>query len=175
MTRHLRRAHEGVLRACGEVPGIVVVLIVCGIAVDVVLRNIGVGSIEWMIEVVEYGLFLLTFVGTAYVLRQGRHVTVDILPSLLAPRARRRVAILAGALLLVICAIFLYYGVRAALVSRAENYALVKTFTIREWWLLAVLPAAALLLCIESARRLRGAIRGDGGDPDRGDPGREGL
>ena len=175
MTRHLRRAHEGLLRACGEVPGAIVVLIVCGIAVDVVLRNIGVGSIEWMIEVVEYGLFLLTFVGAAYVLRLGRHVTVDIVPSVLPPRPRRYLAILAGFLLLVICATFLYYGVRTALVSKAENYALVKTFTIREWWLLAVLPAAALLLCIECMRRFRGAIRGESDDVRRGDPGRDGL
>ena len=175
MTRQLRRAHDGLLRACGEIPGVVVVFIVCGIAVDVALRNIGVGSIEWMIEVVEYGLFLLTFVGTAYVLRLGRHVTVDIVPSILAPRARRYLAILAGVLLLAICATFFYYGLRTALVSHAENYALVKTFTIREWWLLAVLPAAALLLCIECVRRLRGAIRGESGEADRGDPGREGL
>lgn len=175
MTHHLRRAHDGLLRACGEIPGVIVVLVVCGIAVDVVLRNIGVGSIEWMIEVVEYGLFLLTFVGTAYVLRLGRHVTVDIVPGVLPPRPRRYLAILAGILLLVICAIFFYYGVRAALLSRAENYALVKTFTIREWWLLAVLPAAALLLCIEGVRRLRDVVRGEDGEMRRGDPRREGL
>ena len=173
--RQLSDGYERLLRGLGELPGFIVVLIVLGIATDVLLRNIGVGSIEWMIEVVEYGLFLLTFLGTAFVLRLGRHVVVDVVSSNLPARPRRLLAIIAAAVMIAICIVLFYYGVLVAWTAADEGSMLVKTFTIPEWCLLVVLPFAAILLGVESARRLRHALARTSDDPRRGESLRDGM
>lgn len=159
------RGYDRLLDLCGEIPGFIVVLVVIGISSDVVLRNLGLGGIEWMIETVEYGLYTLTFVGAAYVLRLGRHVTVDVLVTALPSRARRWIAVVAAAIMLMVSAIFLYYSARVMLSAEADDSLIIKTFTIPEWVLLSLLPPTALLLCIECLRRLVGELRGTGEHP----------
>ena len=165
--RKIVRGYDRLLDICGEIPGLIVVLVVIGIASDVVLRNLGLGGIEWMIETVEYGLYTLTFVGAAYVLRIGRHVTVDVLVTALPPRARRWTAIVAAAIMLTVSAVFLYYSARVVLSAQADDSLIIKTFTIPEWVLLSLLPPAALLLCIECLRRLVGELRATGEQPSK--------
>lgn len=156
--RKIARAYDAVLHVCGLFPGLAALFIVMGIAVDVVLRNLGIGSVEWMIEVIEYLLFTLTFVGAAAVLHLNRHVVVDVVVASLSNKKRRRVSIFVNSLMVIICIIFFYYSLSVALSSKSDNTLITKTFTIKEWWLLALLPIAALLLGIESMRRLWKAI-----------------
>ncbi len=165
--RKIVRGYDRLLEICGELPGFIVVLVVIGISSDVALRNLGLGGIEWMIETVEYALYTLTFVGAAYVLKIGRHVTVDVLVASLSDRARRRVAAVAAAIMLIICMIFLYYWVRVVLSAEADDSLIIKTFTIPEWVLLSLLPPTALLLCIECLRRLVGELRATGEPPSK--------
>ena len=157
--RKVFRGYDRFLEICGEIPGFIVVLIVIGISSDVLVRNLGFGGIEWMIETVEYGLYTLTFVGAAYVLKLGRHVTVDVIVSALPALARRWVGAVSGVIMLIVSAIFMVYSLRVVLSAHADDSLIIKTFTIPEWVLLSLLPPAALLLCIECLRRLIGGLR----------------
>lgn len=130
------------------------------ITLDVVLRNSGLGNLPWLTEVVEYALYVMTFLGAPWVLRLGRHVRMDLVLTLLpqsASRAVEAVVSLGGCL---ICLILLVYAFRATAAAFTRGSLIMKTLVIPEWWLLAVMPLCFALLSVEFARRVVVGLRG---------------
>ena len=148
----LFKIYDRFLDVCGVVPGIIVVFIVLGISSDVILRNFGISGIEAIIELIEIGLYVLTFVGAAYVLRLGRHVTVDVIITSLPESIRYPVAIAASCIMVVVSLFVLVFSARVTFAAFQDNSMIVESLIFPEWYLLALMPPAAVLLTIESLR-----------------------
>lgn len=162
MFRRLGRLYDGLIESTGVVPGLLIGLIAFGVGADVLLRNVGFGGIEWMLETVEYGLLLLTMVGAAYVLRTNRHVTVDVVVGILPERLRKFVAIVANAIASLICLVFIWCGILAAADAYQSGAKIYKAFTIEEWVPISLIPPAFVLVTIECVRRLMRSIGREG-------------
>lgn len=119
------------------------------ITFDVVARNLGVGSLPWILEVSEYVLPLATFLVAPWLLYRNEHVRLDIL---LAGRPwLRRSADLIG---LAVSGVLVVYGVRTILNSAQQSAMVFKSVVFPEWWLYAPVPLCFALLSFEFARRL---------------------
>ena len=73
------RAYAFSLTALGTLGGIVFAAMAVMISLDVVLRNLGISSFPWLLEIVEYALFIVTVMVAPWVLHKGSHVRVDVL------------------------------------------------------------------------------------------------
>lgn len=125
------------------------------IGADVATRNAGLGGIAWSNEVSEDILYLLTLLSAPWLLRQGRHIRVDIVLRALPPRLGWTLE-WAGDLLGLGCSLyFVWYGWRVLAASYTAGNVSIKTLVLPEWWLLAPLPIAFLLLAIEFVFRMR--------------------
>lgn len=134
-------------------------------AIDVALRNSGAGSINGLVDLIEYGLFASTFLAAPWVLQQGGHVRVDFVVNTL-PRFGRKAADMFGNLLgLLVSAIMLHYSVRVTVQAYDQGSLILKSIVFPEWWALAVIPVATLMLTVEFARRLFVAAQ-PGGRPE---------
>src|SRR3989304_8023415 len=90
------RAYRGVLRAGAVVAALLLgarALLVTG---DVVARNLGLGTLPWIIEVSEYSLPLATFLVAPWLLSRSEHVRLDTLITALPPAAGRVLARIPG-------------------------------------------------------------------------------
>ena len=129
------------------------------ICADVLLRNVrlipGVYGLAWSNEVSEAMLYLITMLTAPWLLRQGQHIRVDIVLRAVPPRLGWYFEWLADVLGLVCCLVICWYGVRATLASFKAGSLSVKTLITPEWWTLAPLPVAFLLLAIEMGFRMR--------------------
>lgn len=125
-----------------------------GISVDVVLRNAGLGVISWMLEAAEYGLFLSTFLGAPWVLKEGGHVRVDVLVNSVPPWLGRWLEGLADLFGLGVSAVLFYYSAAVALDSQSEGARIIKEFIFPEWWVFAIVCFSAALLMVEFLCRL---------------------
>lgn len=148
------RVYDRLLDATVLLPGVIVALMALGISVDVMLRNAGLASLPWMLESVEYAMYGLTFVGTAAVLRAGRHVQVDLIGSALGPRGMAISDMIVALLTSVIAAILLWFGVLAVQTAFQRNAILRQYFDIPEWIVLLLLPFGWSLVLVECLRRL---------------------
>ena len=141
------------------------------ICMDVLLRNVplvpGMQGLAWSNEMSETGLYLLTMLAAPWLLREGRHIRVDILLRAIPQRAAWYCEWATDAIALVCCLVMVLYGTKMAFASYSSASLSVKTLVTPEWWLLAPLPVAFALLAIEllfRMRRLLQAERGPRGD-----------
>lgn len=144
-----------------NVPRVVAWLQSVGITttVDVWLRNIGLGSLSWLMEVNEYALYIVTAIGAPWALYRGAHVRVDLLVKGVPRAIGRWIEAVTDVIGLAASGVLLYYAVAVAHASSRGQARLIKILIIPEWWVYAVIAAGALLLVIEFARRLGFAIK----------------
>lgn len=103
-------------------------------------------TLPWTTEVTEYALYWMTFLGAPWVLKEGGHISIDILPQRLGPAARARLARVIALLGALISAILLYYAIAVLLKAVHEQTQIVRTLTVKEWWIYAPLPVCVLLM-----------------------------
>jgi TRAP-type C4-dicarboxylate transport system permease small subunit len=145
VTRLYARALEG-LAACAAV---LLGVSALAITLDVVGRNVGLGTLPWILEVSEYVLPLATFLVAPWLLYRNEHVRLDMLLNVW-PRAGHITNVLG----LGVCVVLVVYGVRTILNSAAQGAMIFKSVVFPEWWLYVPVPVCFALLTIEFVRRL---------------------
>ena len=124
------------------------------IGVDVLSRNLGGGGVPVSNEISEDILYLMTLLAAPWLLRQGQHIRVDILLRALPARIGWLME-WAGDILGLACSLyFVWYGWAVLAASHAAGAITIKTLITPEWWMLAPLPVAFLLLAIEFLFRM---------------------
>ena len=128
---------------------------------DVFTRNAGLGGIAWSNEVSENILYLITLFSAPWLLRQGQHIRVDILLRAL-PAGVGWLLEWIGDLLGLACSIyFVWYGFKVLAASYQAGAVNIKTLVTPEWWMLAPLPLAFLLVTVEFVFRMRRLAQGE--------------
>ncbi|OGA01713.1 MAG: C4-dicarboxylate ABC transporter permease [Betaproteobacteria bacterium RIFCSPLOWO2_02_67_12] len=129
------------------------------ICADVLLRNValipGVQGLPWSNELSETTLYVVTMLAAPWLLREGRHIRVDIVLRALPARAGWACEWLCDAIALACCVCVAIYATRAAWESFSQGSISIKTLVLPEWWTLAPLPVAFLLLSVELLFRMR--------------------
>lgn len=137
-------------------------LVICA---DVLLRNVALFArlrgVEWSNEASEATLYLITMLSAPWLLRRGQHIRIDILLRALPKRLAWLCEWICDSLALACCLLMVVYGAQAALASRAAGSLSIKTLITPEWWLLAPLPLAFLLLGVEVLFRMRRLYLGE--------------
>jgi TRAP-type C4-dicarboxylate transport system permease small subunit len=150
------RAYRGLLHACAVIAALLLGVTALLVTGDVVARNIGLGTLPWILEVSEYVLPLATFLVAPWLLVRNEHVRLDVLLTSLPPRLARALARAGDLLGLAICAVFVIYGARAIASSAQQGSLVIKSVVFPEWWLYAPVPVCFALLAVEFVRRLLG-------------------
>jgi TRAP-type C4-dicarboxylate transport system permease small subunit len=124
------------------------------IGADVLLRNIGLGGVAPSNEISEDIIYLLTLLAAPGLLRQGQHIRVDIVLRALPAQVGWLLEWLSDILGLICCLYFVWYGWRVVAASFTSGALSIKTLIMPEWWLLAPMPLAFMLLGVEFLFRM---------------------
>jgi TRAP-type transport system small permease protein len=124
------------------------------IGADVLLRNVGLGGVAPSNEISEDIIYLVTLLAAPGLLRQGQHIRVDIVLRLLPARIGWLLEWFGDIVGVICCLYFVWYGTRVAAASFESGALSIKTLIIPEWWLLAPMPAAFVLLGLEFLFRM---------------------
>lgn len=84
--------------------GVVTFMIALFVAYDVIARAVFLMTNSWTTEVTMYMMGYITFMGAAFALKEGSHVSVDLLVQSVRPDMRRMLLWLVDAIMLVIFA-----------------------------------------------------------------------
>ena len=141
---------DGMLTAAGVLLLVMTVMI----GADVLLRNIGAGGIPPSNELSEDSLYLITLLAAPGLLRQGRHIRIDIVLRALPQRIGWLLEWAGDVIGFVCCLVVVWYGSSVAAASFSDGSISIKTLVFPEWWLLAPMPAAFALLAVEFGFRM---------------------
>ena len=145
----------------------VLLLMMLVICVDVLLRNVrlvpGMLGLPWANEVTEYALYFITMLTAPWLLRQGQHIRVDVLLRAMPRTLAWYLEWAADLIAFACCALIAFYGFKAVLSSHAIGGMVIKVISVPEWWLLAPLPAAFVLLAVEVLFRMQRLYAGERG------------
>lgn len=154
-------AYDRLIDLCAILTALIVLLLTFGITLDVAVRTLGLGTIDWMLEASEYALLALTFLGAPWALREGAHVRVDIVLSALPAALVRVLEVVVDVLGTATSLVLLVWSCAATLASARSHSMVYKLLVFPEWWLYALMAFAGALLSVEFARRLIRALRGE--------------
>lgn len=142
------------------------------VAHEVFLRYVLNAPTQYSVEFSEYLLVLLSFFSIAYVLQRDRHVRVTFVRELLPPRGRAAADLLAHGLLVVYCAVLIYYGGEMALTALRGDDRSSSLVSFPLFIPYALIPLGALALALQAAVQAGAAARrlrtGDRPDPAEG-------
>lgn len=143
--------YDRLLQAMAALAAILLGASALAITLDVIGRNIGLGTLPWILEVSEYVLPLATFFVAPWLLRRNEHVRLDIVL-----QAMPRLGHVTNVVGLAVSGVLVVYGVRTILNSADQGAMVLKSVVFPEWWLYAPVPLCFGLLAIEFVRRLAG-------------------
>jgi TRAP-type C4-dicarboxylate transport system permease small subunit len=125
------RAYRRLLHAGAVASALLLGVLALLVTADVVARNLGWGTLPWILEVSEYCLPLATFLVAPWLLSRSEHVRVDVLLTALPPAVARALNRLADAAGFAVCAVFVVYGVRTVAGSAQQGSLVIKAWSSR--------------------------------------------
>lgn len=148
------------LKCLAALAGMVLATDILLIASEVWARNLGMGGMGWVSDIVEYSLPLATLLVAPWLVATRGHVRLDLVVERLGDRSRRglfRVTMLVAA---TVSAVLVYASTLLVMDTYRSGALVMKSLVFPEWWVMAAAPPLFLLLAIEC---LRNALRG--GEP----------
>ena len=108
-------------------------------------------SLAWTEEVASNGLVVVVFLGAVMCVRRARHIRVDIVHRLIAPRARR---VLQLAVELFAIAFFAYMAWLVWRYAGLMGHDRMITVDLPRGWVFQAVLAAFVLMCLRAVQRL---------------------
>jgi TRAP-type transport system small permease protein len=140
---------------------LILLAMVIVVTADIVLRNVAGAGFAWANEVSEYALYLMTLLTAPWLLRRGQHVRLDIILVVVPPRVAWLMEAAGDMLGFAVCLVMVRYGLAVALDSARVGAITIKNLVFPEWWLLAPLPGAFVLLAVEFVFRFQRLLTGE--------------
>jgi TRAP-type C4-dicarboxylate transport system permease small subunit len=157
----LSAAYGRLLDAMAVAAALLLLAMVLLVTLDILLRNIAGGGIVWSNEVSEYALYAMTLLTAPWLLRRGQHVRLDLVLVMVPRRVAWLMEAVGDVIGFATCLVLVRYGAAMAYESWRLNSITIKNLYFPEWWLLAPLPMAFLLLAIEFVFRFGRLVSGD--------------
>lgn len=148
------------MRTCGLLSGIIIATLSILIVYNVISRNLGFGSLRWIMEGSEYALGVATYLGAPWVLYEGAHVRIDLLLNSVPTRVAKWLDIVINLIGAAISGTFLYFMVSAAAEYYVRGTLVFKAFVFPEWWTFIIPIFCFLMLVVEFLRRFWCLVRG---------------
>lgn len=103
---------DRVLKAGASLAGFLLIFIMLSICFELVCRRMG-HPLMWVMEVTEYSLLYITFLGTAWVLEREGHVKMDIVVNALKTKIQALFGIITSVIGSAMSFYLVLYGIKA--------------------------------------------------------------
>ena len=132
--------------------GLLVAMMLC-ITYEVVMRYVFNNPTTWVVDMSGLALYVFTFLGTGWVLREGGHTKIDILLMAFSKRTARRIEAVMSYLGSAVCGVLFLQTLTDAIETYQQKELLWLAVAIPAHILVWLMPIGFLLLTIQFARR----------------------
>jgi C4-dicarboxylate transporter, DctQ subunit len=156
----LRAVNDRVCAAGRLFVGALVLAVTLLILVNVVLRFVFSYTIEWTEEITKYSLMWIVFIGGGIAAREAGHLSIEMILSLLSPRAGRHLTLLVNAISAAVCIALGVIGWNAA-ASAWEFGQRGSASGLPIFWVYLSIPLGCAMLALGFVERAWKATQGE--------------
>lgn len=131
----------------------ILTFIMLAVCWDVIARAAFGQPLKWVLEFSEYSLLYITFLGTAWVLKNERHVIVDIGLNQLNPGNRALLNVVTSILGVIICLFLTWYGWDVSWEHLVQGFYQPTMIKPPDFPIFVIIPIGSFLLTIQFLRR----------------------
>ncbi len=95
--------------------GILLLFVTVGTCVDVILRYSFNRPVHWMLEITEYAMLYIPFLGAAFVLKEDGHIRIDLVITFFSERLRGWMNVITSLVGGVVMGIYTWFGAQVTL------------------------------------------------------------
>ncbi|HEY3275203.1 MAG TPA: TRAP transporter small permease [Syntrophorhabdaceae bacterium] len=143
---------DRLLNAMAGLAGVILVFIVAAVCYTIGMRFFFKQTTIWIIQTTEYALLWIVFLATAWLLREGGHITTDIIYVHLSTKAKHYLNFIMSLVGALTCAIMLYYGAAYTYDCIINNVTDVRAITVPKAAVFVIIPIGSLLLTLQFLR-----------------------
>lgn len=133
--------------------GVLLVAIMLAVSVKIIFRYFLHEALVGVDEIAEISMLYLTFLGAAWLLRRGGHITIDLLFARLKPKTQARLNIITSVFGLFISLILVWYGTTATVSFWQRGILTPTILEVPRALIIGIIPAGSLLLALQFLRR----------------------
>jgi len=137
------------------------------ICYSIITRATGIPTPVWTVQLNEYAMLWMTFLGTAWLLAKNRHVSIQIIVSRLNQKGKKVFQTIHDVVGLLLCATICYFGAMTTWEHFERNVIDVQVIDVPKALVIIVIPVGFLLLALQFARRIAEDLRGGETDGPR--------
>jgi TRAP-type C4-dicarboxylate transport system permease small subunit len=123
------------------------------VSIDVIVRYVAGVSYTGLFELTEYSLLWITFLATAWLLKTGGHIRVDLLADRLEPGPRAILDSIASIIGILLLGALTWYGARLTVLDFQTGLYLSSILSPVKWPIEIIIPIGYLLLLIDLLRK----------------------
>jgi TRAP-type C4-dicarboxylate transport system permease small subunit len=128
------------------------------VCAEVIFRYFLRQPIIWVVEVTEYIIVQITFLGSAWLLRREGHVTVDVVTSHFSRKNQTFILMTTSAICVAMFLTITWWGAVATWGAYRENLYIPKQLGMPKFLVMLVIPLGSLLLAGQFLKRTRSAL-----------------
>ncbi len=137
------------LKSTTVIVSIIIAFMMISITLDVLSRYVFNYPLPAIVEINEYLLIYITFLGSAWVLRVNGHVSVDTLVSLLPSKWKGLIHVMTSIIGFLACLALTYYSVLVTMSLYSRGIMEWQVLAIPKWIILICIPIGNLMLSLE--------------------------
>jgi len=137
----------------------IMLFIMFSISYGALTRTLNLPSPIWIVQVNEYSLVWVCFLGTAWVLSNNKHVRVDILISRFDQRKQTLLMFIQDAVSTLLCGVFFYLGTLSTWEHFRDKVMDVGSIDVPKAYIIGVIPLGFLLLTFQFLLRAAEDLR----------------
>jgi TRAP-type C4-dicarboxylate transport system permease small subunit len=148
----LWRLFDKLLDIMAGLAGVVLVVIVAAVCYTIFMRFFFQQTTIWIMQTTEYGLLWIVFLVTTWLLREGGHISNDIIYSRLNQKAKSYLDSIMFTIGGLVCAIMVYFGTIYTHECIVNSVTDVRAVTVPKALVFVIIPFGSLLLVIQFFR-----------------------
>ena len=131
---------------------VIMVFITGAVCYNVVMRYFFSRPPIWVVQTCEYALLWMVFLATTWLLREGGHVSVDILSARLKGKAESILSVIMCSMGGLACLILAIFAIHYTYSSIVEHITDVRAITVPKYAVFIIIPIGSIFLVLQFFR-----------------------
>lgn len=153
MTKKAKNLLDRLFDLCLVIVNVLLLLLIAIVILDVVMTYVFHEPLEWALEISEYALAFIAFIGAGWLMREEGHLRFDMILERLPKRARAVMEVLVSVICLTVSIVIAWTALGITMDLLAKGTLTVSILQLPRWILIVSIPIGFTLLALQLIRR----------------------